>query len=58
MTSLFSFLFRRAERNRVLSRLSQLDDHLLDDIGLARTDITQMRRSRRTGRGPIARAHE
>ncbi len=48
--------FRRAERNRTLSDLLKLDDHLLRDIGLTRTDITAMRSGRRHGNA--SRAHE
>lgn len=44
--SYFSNLFRRAERNRALSDLLKLDDHLLRDIGLTRTDVTAMRQGR------------
>lgn len=46
--------FRRAERNRTLSDLLKLDDHLLRDIGLTRTDISAMR----SGRRHASRAHE
>ncbi len=44
--SYLSALFRRAERNKALSDLLKLDDHLLRDIGLTRTDITLMRQGR------------
>jgi uncharacterized protein YjiS (DUF1127 family) len=44
--SYLSGLFRRAERNKALSDLLKLDDHLLRDIGLTRTDVTAMRHSR------------
>jgi uncharacterized protein YjiS (DUF1127 family) len=44
--SYFSALFRRAKRNKVLSDLLKLDDHLLRDIGLTRADISDMRRGR------------
>jgi uncharacterized protein YjiS (DUF1127 family) len=44
--SYLSALFRRAERNKALSDLMKLDDHLLRDIGLTRTDITAMYRTR------------
>ena len=44
--SYFSTLFRRAERNRALADLLKLDDHLLRDIGLTRTDISAMRQGR------------
>jgi uncharacterized protein YjiS (DUF1127 family) len=42
----FTDLFRRAERNRALSDLLKLDDHLLRDIGISRADIGAMRRGR------------
>ena len=44
--SYLTTLFRRAERNKALSDLLKLDDHLLRDIGLTRTDITAMRQNR------------
>ena len=44
--SYLSALFRRAERNKALSDLLKLDDHLLKDIGLTRTDLTLMRQGR------------
>jgi uncharacterized protein YjiS (DUF1127 family) len=44
--SYLSSMFRRAERNRALSDLLKLDDHLLRDIGLTRTDVTLMRQGR------------
>lgn len=46
----FSSLFRRAERNKVLGDLMKLDDHLLRDIGLTRSDLAVMRgrRNRRS----------
>jgi uncharacterized protein YjiS (DUF1127 family) len=54
--SYFSTLFRRAERAKVLSDLLKLDDHLLRDIGLTRTDISAMRNGRHP-RSP-SRGHE
>jgi len=44
--SYLSALFRRAERNKALSDLLKLDDHLLRDIGLTRADLHNMRRGR------------
>jgi len=44
--SYISSMFRRAERNRALSDLLKLDDHLLRDIGLSRADVTMMRQGR------------
>ena len=53
--SYLSALFRRAERNKTLSDLMKLDDHLLRDIGLTRGDVRQLM----NGRGPSrALAHE
>lgn len=42
--SYFSTLFRRSERKRALSDLLKLDDHLLRDIGLTRSEVAMMRR--------------
>ncbi|WP_299643743.1 DUF1127 domain-containing protein [Devosia sp.] len=39
-------LFRRSEHKRVLGDLMKLDDYLLRDIGLTRTDLAQMRSGR------------
>lgn len=44
--SYFSSLLRRMERHKTLNDLMKLDDHLLHDIGLNRSDIDQMRRGR------------
>ena len=54
--SYLTTLFRRAERNKALSDLLKLDDHLLRDIGLTRTDVTAMRSARRHGNA--SGAHE
>lgn len=40
-------MFRRSERNRVLTDLMKYDDHLLRDIGLTRADLANMRAGRR-----------
>ena len=45
--SFMSTLFRRSERDKVLSDLMKLDDHLLRDIGVTRADLTSMRANRR-----------
>lgn len=55
--SLLSNLFRRSERNRVFNSLMKLDDHLLRDIGLTRTDLALMVNGRQTLTS-TARAHE
>ncbi|MBK8083772.1 MAG: DUF1127 domain-containing protein [Devosia sp.] len=39
---------RRSERHRTLNNLLKLDDHLLRDIGLTRSDVTMMRAGRRS----------
>lgn len=56
MTNYLTSLFRRSERNRALGDLLKLDDHLLRDIGLTRTDVALMRAGRRNG--SASRAHE
>ncbi len=55
--SYLSTLFRRAERNKTLSDLMKLDDHLLRDIGLTRADLTLMMRQSRHHTSP-SRGHE
>jgi uncharacterized protein YjiS (DUF1127 family) len=51
----FTSLFRRSERRKVYADLLRLDDHLLRDIGLTRTDVHTMM----TGRGhKVTRTHE
>lgn len=54
--SYFSSLFRRAERNKALSDLLKLDDHLLRDIGLNRADVSAMRHGR--AHSSPSRGHE
>ena len=39
MANVFSSLLRRSGRRKIYADLLQLDDHLLKDIGLARTDL-------------------
>ena len=43
-----SSLFRRSEKRRAYAELSQLDDHLLRDIGISRSDLHQMVGNSRT----------
>ena len=51
----FSTLFRKTARRKVYADLLRLDDHLLRDIGLTRSDVHTMM----TGRGhKVSRAHE
>jgi uncharacterized protein YjiS (DUF1127 family) len=40
--NMFASLFRRAEQRRAYTSLLQLDDHLLRDIGLNRSDLHLM----------------
>jgi uncharacterized protein YjiS (DUF1127 family) len=46
--NVFSLLFRRSDKSRTYSDLMQLDEHLLRDIGLTRTDVRQMMHGVRT----------
>ncbi|RYE10865.1 MAG: DUF1127 domain-containing protein [Hyphomicrobiales bacterium] len=43
-----SSLLRRAEKRRAYAELSRLDDHLLRDIGLSRSDLHSMAGGART----------
>ncbi len=45
----FSSLFRRAERRRAYAHLLQLDDHLLADIGVSRSDLRALASGQRAG---------
>lgn len=58
MTSYLSSLFRRSARRRALADLLELDDHLLRDIGVARTDLHLMRSGSRTARARRPPSHE
>jgi uncharacterized protein YjiS (DUF1127 family) len=40
--NIFASLIRRSERRRAYDSLMQLDDHLLRDIGLERSDLHRM----------------
>lgn len=40
--NILTSLFRRSERRRAFSELSRLDDHLLRDIGVTRSDLHEM----------------
>jgi uncharacterized protein YjiS (DUF1127 family) len=46
MPALFASLFRNAARRRTAARLLELDDHLLNDIGVSRFDLRQGLRRR------------
>jgi uncharacterized protein YjiS (DUF1127 family) len=50
MTNVFSSLFRRSEKRRTYTDLLQLDDRMLRDIGLSRSDIHLMSAGRTTPR--------
>ena len=55
MSNVFSSLFRRSGRRKIYADLLRLDDHLLRDIGLTRTDVHQMMSGRG---GKVTRSHE
>jgi uncharacterized protein YjiS (DUF1127 family) len=42
-TRSFSLLSRTLKRRRVYQQLSKMDGHLLNDIGLTRSDVERMR---------------
>ena len=46
--SIITSLLRRAEKRRAYVNLLQLDDHLLRDIGISRSDLHQMMNGTRT----------
>lgn len=56
--SLLTSLFQRSSKRRIYSDLLQLDDHLLRDIGLTRSDVHRMIADRGPHRSPTIRAHE
>jgi uncharacterized protein YjiS (DUF1127 family) len=56
--NLFSSLFRRSEKRRAYSNLMQLDDRLLRDIGLSRSDLHEMMQGSRTSRTRRSHDHE
>lgn len=56
MTNLFSSLARRAGRRKIYADLLKLDDHLLRDIGLTRSDVHLMMSGRTAAKA--YRAHE
>ena len=53
--NIFASLARRAAKRRAYTSLMQLDDHLLRDIGLERSDIHQMMTGPRTPHVKAAR---
>jgi uncharacterized protein YjiS (DUF1127 family) len=54
----FASLARRAEKRRAFQSLIQLDDHLLRDIGLQRSDLHQMMAGTRSPHVKGTRTHE
>jgi uncharacterized protein YjiS (DUF1127 family) len=46
--NIFASLIHRAARRRTYSDLLQLDDHLLRDIGISRSDLRSMMNGART----------
>ena len=58
MPSLLASLFRRSEKRRAYTDLLQLDDRMLRDIGINRSDIHQMMGGSRTSHTRGVRTHE
>ena len=56
--NIFASLIRRSERRRAYQSLIQLDDHLLRDIGLQRSDLHLMMAGTRTPHAKGTRTHE
>ena len=56
--NILSSLFRRSEKRRAYSNMLRLDDHLLRDIGINRSDLHQMMIGSRTAHTKGLRAHE
>lgn len=57
MNNFLTSLFRRAEKRRSYAHLAELDDRLLRDIGLSRSDLHLMSGSR-TAHSRTIRTHE
>lgn len=51
-------LFRRTSERNALYDLQRLDDHLLRDIGLTRTDVQKLMAGQRTAHGRRVFGHE
>lgn len=56
--SILNSLMRRAEKRRAYTDLLRLDDHLLRDIGLNRSDLHQMISGTRTAHAKGNRTHD
>ncbi|MEO8756443.1 MAG: DUF1127 domain-containing protein [Devosia sp.] len=55
--NIFTSLFRRSKKQRTYADLMQMDDRLLRDIGLSRSDL-QLMMSSRTAHTKGHRTHE
>lgn len=55
--NILTSLFRRAEKRRAYTELLQLDDHLLRDIGISRSDLHEMMVGTRTAHAKSNRAN-
>lgn len=56
--NILTSLFRRAEKRRAYTDLMRLDDHLLRDIGLNRSDVHNMMAGTPTAHNKRLRTHE
>jgi uncharacterized protein YjiS (DUF1127 family) len=56
--NIITSLFRRSEKRRTFAHLIELDDRLLRDIGLNRSDLHLMMAGTRTPHGTTPRGHE
>lgn len=56
--SLLTSLFRRSEKRRTYTNLMALDDRMLRDIGLSRSDLHLMMAGNRTAHSSSRRGHE
>jgi len=54
----FSALFRRSAQRKTFSDLLKLDDHLLRDIGLSRSELHAMMSGSRTAHPRKVHGHE
>ncbi|MEQ1770969.1 MAG: DUF1127 domain-containing protein [Devosia sp.] len=55
---LFDRFARRAANRKAYAQLLQLDDHLLRDMGITRSDVLQMMAGHRTAHTVGIRTHE